>query len=198
MSLALLITFSSVERLEKRYRRALFLALPPTLLISVATWALNGFLIATSLFLLALSLIIVAASAYGLFGPVANPNPHLADFQLKDGTLPLPNPGEPGPYEVRYLTYGSGKDLHRPEYAAEASFTTRSVDASKLDQDWNGLIGYLRSAYWGFDASELPVQRRVWMPVTDGDERKAPFPLVLMVHGVGYSSRSFIVGPPTR
>jgi hypothetical protein len=36
----------------------------------------------------------------------------------------------------------------------------------------------LRSRYWGFDVTNLPLNGRVWYPDGDG-----PFPLALIVHG---------------
>jgi dienelactone hydrolase len=44
--------------------------------------------------------------------------------------------------------------------------------------NWDGFSGWLRTSYWGFDVTELPLQARVWYPDGDG-----PFPLVLVVHG---------------
>lgn len=92
--------------------------------------------------------------------------------------LGLSNPGEPGPYEVKYLSYGSGKDLHRPAFAEDVAFTTDSVDGSRLIGNWKGLAGKLRTWYWGFDDEALPLNGRVWYPEGDG-----PFPLALIVHG---------------
>jgi len=210
MTLLLWLVFQAVGALDRSYRRALFLALPPTLIVFAATWALNGVLVGAGIAILALSLVVGAGasvrhggsvfsrsgvfllfglglmgvSAYALLSAPDDPNPHLADHTLRDRTLPLPDPGMPGPYAVETLTYGSGDDLHRPEYAGEARFTSHSVDGSKLDTGWAGIVGWLRSWYWGFDASALPVQGRVWLPLVQGDAgAKASFPLILMVHG---------------
>ena len=76
------------------------------------------------------------------------------------------------------LTYGSGRDKHRPEFASAAAIKTRAVDGSKLIDGWSGAPGWARTRYWGFDASALPLQGRVCYPVGDG-----PFPIVLIVHG---------------
>lgn len=84
------------------------------------------------------------------------------------------NPGEPGNYAYHSFTYGSGQDLHRTEYGAEADLVSISADASAYIKNWPKL----RSVFWGFDASSLPLNARVWMPDGEG-----PFPLVLMVHG---------------
>ncbi|MFO7537284.1 MAG: MFS transporter, partial [Chloroflexota bacterium] len=89
--------------------------------------------------------------------------------------LNLPNPAEAGPYSVLTLTYGSGSDRHRPEYGADVTLTTRSVDGSKLiTKNWTGL----RTSYWNIEPDNLPRNGRVWYPDGDG-----PFPLVLIVHG---------------
>ena len=119
--------------------------------------------------------------------------------------LALPDPSEPGPYPVQTLTYGSGEDRRRPEYAAEVTLRTTSVDGSALLKGWSGL----RTAYWGFGPEALPRNGRVWYPEGDG-----PFPLVLIVHGnhpmedysdAGYAylgellaSRGFIVASPDQ
>ena len=92
--------------------------------------------------------------------------------------IQLPNPSEPGPYEVGFLTYGSGKDKHRPEYAENATIVTDSVDGRRLVSGWEGFSGKLRTRYWGVDEESLPINGRVWYPKGEG-----PFPLALIVHG---------------
>lgn len=92
--------------------------------------------------------------------------------------IPLANPSLPGPYEVQTLTYGSGNERHRPEYAQNANLVTPAVDGSAFITGWDGLDGILRTWYWGFDPTQLPLNARVWFP--DG---KGPFPLILLVHG---------------
>jgi len=120
----------------------------------------------------------LAAGLYAVFSDKDPANPILGDYVLEDRTLDLPNPGLPGDCGVLTLTYGSGKDGHRHEYGAGADLISRSVDGSKLIDNWDGLAGWLRTSYWGFDATALPLQARVWYPDGDG-----PFPLVLIVHG---------------
>lgn len=89
-----------------------------------------------------------------------------------------PNPALEGSFTVNYLTYGSGTDIHRPEYAQLALIRTNPVNGSLFIKNWKGLPGWLRSYFWGFDASSLPLNGRIWYPSGDG-----PFPLVLIVHG---------------
>lgn len=88
--------------------------------------------------------------------------------------LELPDPARPGLLSVARLTYGSGTDLRRPEFGAQAALVTQSVDGSSMAKIWSPL----RAAYWGFGIQELPLNGRVWYPVGKG-----PFPLVVAVHG---------------
>jgi dienelactone hydrolase len=92
--------------------------------------------------------------------------------------IDLPNPASPGPFAVRKLNYGSGRDRHRREYGPATDLETKAVDGSPFIERWTGLQGWARTRYWGFDATELPLQGRVFYP-----EGTGPFPLVLIVHG---------------
>lgn len=88
------------------------------------------------------------------------------------------SPAKKGSYIVKTLTYGSGKDLHRPEYGAEVDIKTDSVNGLAFIDDWDGFGGWWREKYWGFNSKSLPLNARVWYPKGDG-----PFPLALIVHG---------------
>lgn len=105
---------------------------------------------------------------------------HLAESDhprvLANQVIPGQSPSTPGPFEVGFLTYGSGADRQRPEYAEGVAFTTTSVDASPFAQR-TARARYWRR-YWGFDENAYPRNGRVWYPKGDG-----PFPLVLVVHG---------------
>ncbi len=119
-------------------------------------------------------------------GPDVSPAPVALAGEPVLATLPPPDPSAPGPYTVRTLTYGSGTDKRRPEYGAEVALQTGTVDGSALVGNWSGIPGALRSAYWGFDATAMPLNGRVWFPelaeaVAGGDA--GPFPLALVVHG---------------
>jgi dienelactone hydrolase len=92
--------------------------------------------------------------------------------------LDAANPSEHGPMAVKSLFYGSGTDRRRPEYGAEVSLKTATVDASPFFKDFKGWQEKLRRVYWGFGVNKLPLNARVWYP-----EGAGPFPLVLMVHG---------------
>ncbi|WP_339695905.1 hypothetical protein [uncultured Roseivirga sp.] len=93
-------------------------------------------------------------------------------------TINAANPAEKGDYQVDYLTYGSGNDKQRKEFAEEVTIVTDSVDGSRLLDNWKGIAGKLRTRFWGFDEEALPINGRVWYPKGDG-----PFPLALIVHG---------------
>ena len=87
-------------------------------------------------------------------------------------------PDQKGSYTVKTLTYGSGKDLQRPEYGADVDIKTDSVNGLAFIDDWEGFGGWWREKYWGFDSKSLPINARVWYPEGEG-----PFPLALIVHG---------------
>jgi len=106
---------------------------------------------------------------------------HLAESDhptvLAHQVLEGPPPSTPGPHSVAFLTYGSGTDRRRPEYAEGAAFTTGTVDASIM-VDRTEMAGFWRR-YWGFEADAFPLNGRVWYP----EGGAGPFPLVLIVHG---------------
>jgi dienelactone hydrolase len=93
-------------------------------------------------------------------------------------SLSGPSPAEKGPYTVKTLTYGSGTDKHRAEFAEAVVIKTDSVDGVPFLDNWSGLSGWYREQFWGFDAAELPLNAYVWYPEGEG-----PFPVILMVHG---------------
>ena len=126
----------------------------------------------------ALGIVVFGVGLFAIFSEKDAANPFLEGYVLEDRTLDLPNPGLPGNYEVLTLAYGSGRDQPRAMFGEDADLISRSVDGTKLIDNWDGLSGWLRTSYWGFDVTELPLQARVWFPNGDG-----PFPLVLVVHG---------------
>lgn len=105
------------------------------------------------------------------------PNAAMSAENLPE-TLNVETPALEGPYEVKFLTYGSGEDLRRKEYGQSAQLITEPVDGSAFLDSWTGFGGKMRTRYFGFDAKELPLNARVWYPKGEG-----PFPLVLIVHG---------------
>jgi dienelactone hydrolase len=102
--------------------------------------------------------------------------PDDSDRVLSRHLLDAPSPLEGGDLEVESLYYGRGDDENRPEYRDSVSFTTPSVDASKL-VDLGG-SAESRNDYWGFAPDSFPLNARVWYPRGEG-----PFPLVLVAHG---------------
>jgi len=104
---------------------------------------------------------------------------------LSHQTLTASNPSERGPYAVKTLYYGSGKDRRRREFRDSVALTTRSVDASKLASGPTPALTKARKQYWGFGFDSLPLNGRVWYPDGPG-----PFPLVLIVHG-NHSMKKF-------
>ncbi|MCU0292067.1 MAG: hypothetical protein MUF10_08780 [Thermoanaerobaculaceae bacterium] len=88
------------------------------------------------------------------------------------------NPGEPGPFKTRVITYGAkGGNPRRPEYD-NPTVATPATDASRFFKDFKGWKRSLRKAYWGYGMDRLPLNATVWLPDGPG-----PFPLVLIVHG---------------
>ncbi|GGF90306.1 alpha/beta hydrolase family protein [Paenibacillus abyssi] len=110
--------------------------------------------------------------AYGLHDSSSKPVQQIEPTAIQQ--VQAENPALAGPYEVRYFTYGSGKDLRRKEFAEEAELITAPVDASAFITNWNKW----RTRYWGFDPQSFPLNGRVWLPQGEG-----PFPVVLIVHG---------------
>ncbi|ASA25350.1 alpha/beta hydrolase family protein [Paenibacillus donghaensis] len=119
---------------------------------------------------------VLIASPLAVASGVQQPDapPTAATNSPEAALLDAPNPAEPGDYRFRSFTYGSGTDQRRSEYGADAELVSASADASALIKKWPKL----RTWFWGFDQSALPVGGRVWMPEGEG-----PYPLVLMVHG---------------
>ena len=71
------------------------------------------------------------------------------------------------------FTYGSGADK-REEFGEDALLFSDPVDARPLLPAWKAI----KTLYWGFDPSRLPINGTVWLP--DGTDE---VPVVLMVHG---------------
>ena len=86
---------------------------------------------------------------------------------------------EAGPYQAGFLSYGSGTDRWRSEYAEAVSWRTQSIDARDLLGRPSGRGLDLRQRWWGFGLDALPINGRVWYPV----DAAGQLPLVLIVHG---------------
>ncbi|WP_372636252.1 MFS transporter [Cohnella sp.] len=85
----------------------------------------------------------------------------------------MANPAEPGPYQVKTLTYGSASP-QRKSLLAEDSLVTKPVDGSAFVTKWSSL----RTKTFGFGPEAMPLNGSVWYP--DGEES---FPVVVAVHG---------------
>ena len=96
---------------------------------------------------------------------------------LAHQTITAPNPGEPGPYKVVHMYYGSGNDKQRSVYRDSVTFKTKPVDVSPYATVPPAAADD-RKKFWGFDMKKVPLNARVWYP-----EGAGPFPLVLVVHG---------------
>lgn len=117
--------------------------------------------------------LICTAAALLICGCAALPGPaefHAAAAPVRTDALPELNPGEPGPYQVASFRYGSRHNPRRPEYA-HAAVRTEPFDLSPFFDDLN-------EPFWGYDASQTPVNGIVWYPLGPG-----PFPVFLIVHG---------------
>ena len=110
--------------------------------------------------------------------PVEMPSSAAMSVENLPAVLDTSNPGEPGPYNVVWLTYGSGEDQRRKEFGGDADLITEPVDGSTFLESWTGFSGKMRTRYFGFDQKQLPLNAKVWYPEGEG-----PFPLVLIVHG---------------
>ncbi|WP_261511956.1 alpha/beta hydrolase [Chryseobacterium paludis] len=146
---------------------------------SKTSWSLSQ-KITTSLSLL-IGILGLSIGGY-LYLYAGSVQPVIKNYKMS-GKLPTPieavNPALPGKYKVAFLTYGSGKDKHRAIYGQEARIITPSVDGSLLLKSWDGISGKLRTRYFGFDKTQLPLNAMVWYP----ENFKGQAPLVLIVHG---------------
>ncbi len=86
---------------------------------------------------------------------------------------------ESGPYEVGHLTYGSGHDRWRDEFAESVAWQSESVDARDMLNRPSGWRINMRERWWGFGLDALPLNGRVWYP----QDAQGNLPLVLVVHG---------------
>lgn len=94
-------------------------------------------------------------------------------------TIKAANPAQRGKWQVSFLSYGSGNDKHRTIYGKDATIKSPTVDASFLLKSWTGISGKLRTWYFGFNETALPLNAMVWYP----NNLQGPAPLVLIVHG---------------
>lgn len=126
----------------------------------------------------------VAVNAWGLWWLLGErgSTEHLVKSRRPDPVRVAPlaaaDPSRTGPHRVLTLTYGSGTDRWRPEFAQGAALKTGTVDATPFVEGNEGWTVGVREWFWGFGFEEFPLNGRVWYP-----EGPGPFPLVLVVHG---------------
>lgn len=131
--------------------------------------------------------VLVVAVVIGAFIGSWAAFPGFGDPVVREGsaalaTIPqlnLPDPSVRGEHAVAVVTYGSGTDIRRPEYGAEATWTTPSIDASATLERPDGVPSLYADLLWGFGTDALPINGRAWY-VADATE---PMPVVLIVHG---------------
>src|ERR1043166_7553160 len=121
-----------------------------------------------------LAVCLIAAACVQSMRLAKDASPTVLAHQLRTA----PNPSAEGPFEVRTLYYGSGKDRRRAAFRDSVTLRTRTVDGSKLAAAPTPALGRSRKKYWGFGFDSMPVNGRVWYPDGPG-----PYPLVLVVHG---------------
>lgn len=116
---------------------------------------------------------------YWLFIDTSSFVPPTSISENKSTVIPidLPNPALPGTFAINRLNYGKGIHPHR-HHGPQASIETETVDGSSFIRGWDGIEGWLRTRYWGFDATQLPLNGHACYPLGEG-----PYPLVLIVHG---------------
>ncbi|HMF72359.1 MAG TPA: hypothetical protein VK616_12855, partial [Flavitalea sp.] len=180
-----------ISSLPKIYGWSFFFCvaiLPSFILAGIYKWRnrtlfpLKGFKRIFSFLLFFFSSILFVLFLFVFFGtgstnkPVKNVG--LLAKKLPD-TLTAPDPSKPGPYTVASLTYGSGRDKRRSEFGKDVTIRTPTVDASLMLKSWSGVSGKLRTRFFGFDQSALPLNARVWYP----KNQDTLAPLVLIVHG---------------
>lgn len=114
----------------------------------------------------------------GSTAALVQPDPKLDGLAVVPTPAELPDPGLPGAYQVRAVSYGSGTDARRPEYGRDALVATPTVDASRVLPKLAWGADDARAWFWGFGTDALPLNGLAWLP-----EGPGPFPLVLVVHG---------------
>jgi dienelactone hydrolase len=120
---------------------------------------------------------IAAACAVAACAQSLKLSPDDSNTVLSQQAIAAPNPGQTGPYRVKYLTYGSGTDQRRAAYRDSVTVRTRAVDASPFVK-MPPAEAKRRRKTWGFDIKHSPLNGRVWYPDGPG-----PFPLVVIAHG---------------
>jgi dienelactone hydrolase len=126
----------------------------------------------------AMALLVAAGYWTTLDGAGEDPVADLVTLPDHDGGL-FGQLLEPGPYQIGHLTYGSGHDRRRVEFAEDVAWQSDSVDGRDMLNRPSGWRMDLRERWWGFGLDALPLNGRVWYP----QDAPGDLPLVLVVHG---------------
>ncbi len=125
-------------------------------------------------------LLLPGAGLWWLLNPGTDPYPRAPlDSGAPAATL-RDDPAAAGPFAVEALTYGSGRDPHRPEYGEGVTIRTESVDLGPALPEWSGFRADHREWYWGFGIDEAPINGRMHLPAVEAGDRR---PVALVVHG---------------
>lgn len=123
---------------------------------------------------------VIVAGGTWFFAPGEDPYVRSPQPQPRPPAVLAEDPADRGPYRVRFLTYGSGRDEHRPEYGEEVIIRSPSVDLSPLLPEWRGFRATHREWWWGFGLADAPRNGRLHLPDTEPGDRR---PVALIVHG---------------
>ncbi len=123
---------------------------------------------------------VVVAGGSWFFAPGQDPYVRQPQPQPDPPPALAEDPAARGPYRVRFLTYGSGRDPHRPEYGEAVDIRSPSVDLSLALPEWRGFRATHREWWWEFGLEDAPRNGRLHLPDTEPGDRR---PVALIVHG---------------
>ena len=123
---------------------------------------------------------VLVAGGMWFFAPGEDPYVRNPQPQPEPPPVLAEDPAARGPHRVRLLTYGSGRDEHRPEFGDGVTIRSPSVDLSRLLPEWRGFRATHREWWWGFGLEDAPRNGRLHLPDTEPGNRR---PVALIVHG---------------
>ena len=123
---------------------------------------------------------IIALGTSWFFAPGEDPYVRAPQPQRDPPPTVAEDPAARGPHSVRFLTYGSGRDPHRPEYGDAVTIRAPSVDLRFALPEWRGFRATHREWWWGFGLDDAPRNGRLHLPDTEPGDRR---PVALIVHG---------------
>lgn len=123
---------------------------------------------------------VLLAGGTWFFAPGEDPYVRSPQPQPQPPPVLAEDPAARGPHRVRFLTYGSGRDAHRPEYGEDVTIRSPSVDLSLVLPEWRGFRAAHREWWWGFGLEDAPRNARLHLPDTEPGNRR---PVALIVHG---------------